>query len=425
MKIIMHGAAQEVGRSCIEVVSSKNTKILLDAGIKLGQHGSEFPAGLTSLSEIDGVFISHAHLDHSGALPLLDHNGLDCPVYATQGTKATSRMLWEDAFKIGHLKHEDLGYFEEDIDKATAIVKKMRFREKGKILDVGFQCFDAGHIPGSASILLNIDDKNVLYTGDIKTTETNLLKGANTNYGVDIDVLIIECTYGDREHSPRQQVEKRFLNAVRRTLDNGGSVLVPCFAVGRAQELLHILGKGNFRQPIFMDGMAVKATRIALNNATNLRDAKRLGALFRKAKIVKGRRNRRKLIGKKGIFLTTSGMLTGGPVMDYMKFMGSNPKNSLLLTGWQGPHTNGRLLEREGYVYIDGWKKEIKAHHENFDFSAHVGLADIKSLIKKLSPSTIILNHGDPEAIQNVKEWAEALDYNVYAPNLGDTISIE
>ena len=425
MKIIMHGAAQEVGRSCIEVVSSKNTKVLLDAGIKLGLHGSEFPAGLVSLSEIDGVFISHAHLDHSGALPLFDHHGLDCPVYATQGTKATSRMLWEDAFKIGHLKHEDLGYFEEDIEKATAIVKRMKFKEKGKILDIGFQCFDAGHIPGSASIVLNVDGKNLLYTGDIKTTETNLLNGANTDYGVDIDVMIVECTYGDREHSPRQQVEKRFLNAVRRTLNNGGSVLVPSFAVGRAQELLHILGKEKFNVPIYMDGMAVKATQLALNYSTNLKDSKKLRALFNSVKLVKGRRNRRKLMGKKGIFLTTSGMLTGGPVMDYLKFMGSNPRNSILLTGWQGPHTNGRLLEREGFVYIDGWKKKIKAHHENFDFSAHIGLSDIKKLIKKLSPTTIVLNHGDPLAIQNVKEWAEALDYDVRAPELGDIINIE
>jgi len=274
MKLTFHGAAQEVGRSCIEVETERSTRILLDAGLKLTTDLNEFPVGMTNLSEIDAVLLSHAHLDHTGALPLLDHQGLYCPVYSTAMTKKLTKLLLEDAYKIGKLKHEQLGYFEEDIQKILNCVKRIKQRESGKILDVNFTFYSAGHIPGSSSILVHADEKTLLYTGDINLAESQLMNGADISFGK-VDVLITESTYGDREHPPRKKVEKEFLDKVSETIGKGGSVLIPCFAVGRAQEIMLLLSELNLRVPIYLDGMAKKVTRLILQEPQSIKDPKK------------------------------------------------------------------------------------------------------------------------------------------------------
>src|SRR3990172_3568792 len=139
----------EVGRSCIELRTGQS-EVLLDAGIKLTEKGTEYPVGLYEMSDIDAVFLSHAHLDHIGALPYLDHLGLDCQVFCTKGTKEIGIIMLEDAYKIGHFRHDELGYFIEDVRNAVSCMKKVKLREKGKVNDIEFEYFDAGHIPGSS-----------------------------------------------------------------------------------------------------------------------------------------------------------------------------------------------------------------------------------------------------------------------------------
>ncbi len=424
MKLTFHGAAMEIGRSCIELETKKSTRILLDAGLKLTESLSEFPVGMQNLSEIDAVLISHAHLDHTGALPLFDHQGLYCPIYATSMTKKLTKVLLEDAFKIGRFKHEELGYFEEDIQKILNCVKRIRQKESGKVLDVNFTFYPAGHIPGSSTILVNADNKSLLYTGDINLQETQLMKEADTSFG-EVDVLITESTYGDRDHPPRKKVEKEFLDKVAETVNNGGSVLIPCFAVGRAQEIMLLLSQLKLDAPVYLDGMAKEATDIILKEPQSIKDAKMLRKAYSKVRLVKGGKQRENIVKKQGVFITTSGMLTGGPVMDYLKHMYFDQKNSVLLTGYQGEHTNGRLLMDEKSVFIDGYKKKALCFVENFDFSAHSGLKETKSLIKKANPEHLVLLHGDPKAEDCLAEWARMLDYNVYVPKLMDKVKIE
>lgn len=424
MKIIVHGAAKEVGRSCFEFITLDNSRFLLDAGIKLSEHGTEFPSPVKNPSEISCAFISHAHLDHTGYLPFLDHSGMKCPIISTAAAKALTKILLVDAFKIGRLKHEHLGYEKEDIDKAINFIKRVKIDEKGSINKIKFEYFDAGHIPGSAAVLVEADGKRILYTGDINTTETRLLKPAETDYPESIGVMITEATYGDRDHPNRQLAEKEFLQEIEETIERGGSAIVPVFAVGRAQEIMLMLNTANFGVPVYLDGMAKEATDIILDFPKSVKNADELMAAYKNVRLVRGQTQRRSLAKSQAIFITTSGMLTGGPVMDYLKQMYSNPRDSILLTGYQGEHTNGRMLMEERCVFIDGWRTKVSCNVKQFDFSAHSGQSDLRKLIKQVSPERLIITHGDPAAVKSMQEWADTLDINAYAPELGESIII-
>ncbi|MBW2968479.1 MBL fold metallo-hydrolase [Candidatus Woesearchaeota archaeon] len=422
MELIFHGGAGEVGRSCIEIATGRK-RLLLDCGLKLTQHGSEYPTGFERVDDIQAVFISHAHLDHTGALPLMDHKGLDCPIFMTKATKQLTRLLLKDAFKIGKITHQHLGYSEADIKDVLNCIKRVKMDAAGEIDGVKYEYFDAGHIPGAASVWLDVDGTRILYTGDIKTTDTQLHTAAETDFP-EVDVMICESTYGDRDHPSRPQTEEKFVESIKSTIAAGGSVLIPAFAVGRAQELLLVLAKHNFNAPVYLDGMGITAADIALDNPESIRSAKTLKAALGKARIVRTRQDRLKVLRGQAIIVTTSGMLTGGPVLSYLKQVHEDPKNAVLLTGYQAEETNGRLLLESGDVYIDGWKHKVKCKVEQYDFSAHDGLTDLKRLVRKVRPQKVVFNHGEEKSVQNLREWADALGMDAYAPKLGDVIDI-
>ncbi|MBU0460962.1 MAG: hypothetical protein KJ574_00085 [Nanoarchaeota archaeon] len=165
-------------------------------------------------------------------------------------------------------------------------------------------------------------------------------------------------------------------------------------------------------------------TKIILNNPESVRDPKALAAAAKAVKMIGGGRDRRRALMDQGIFITTSGMLTGGPVMSYLKHFYKDPDTSILLTGYQGEHTNGDLLIKKKQVYIDGWRTGVDCYVEQFDFSAHAGLSELKRIAKDASPETIIVNHGDPKAVESLAEWARALDFKVETPELGDMIKL-
>ncbi len=422
IEFIFHGGVREVGRSCIEV-ASKDTRLLLDCGLKLTQHQSEYPVGLENIPEIDAVFISHAHLDHTGALPLLEHKGLNCSVFATKGTKNLTRLLLKDAFKIGVLTHQHLGYSSADIKDVLTCMKRVVVNTKGTVKNISYEYFDAGHIPGSALVLIELDGKRILYTGDMNTVDTCLLKGAEINFK-DIDVLICESTYGNREHPPRSRVENKFISTINAVISKGGSVIIPVFAVGRAQEILLLLLRNNFNVPIYFDGMAVKATDIILSNEPDVSNANELRTDYKKVNLIKRFSDRLKATSRQGIFLTTSGMLTGGPVITYLKYLHKNPSDAVLLTGYQVEDTNGRLLINEKQVYLDGRRTNVKCFVDQFDFSAHVGLEEIKALVRTIRPKKVFFVHGEEESINTLTEWALALGIDAYGPKLGDKINL-
>ncbi len=435
MKLIFHGGAREVGRSCIELVTDHGDQYLLDAGIKFKNHGYDYPKIIDELKGLDGLFLSHAHLDHSGALPLLHHKKLLPPIFATQPTVAITKILLKDSYKIARIKHLNPAYERRDVKRSIKRARIVNFDKEYDFRKIKFKFFNAGHIPGSASILLESDNRKILYTGDINTRETNLMVASNpTKLPKDIDVLIIESTYGYRPLPDVSDVGVELVNEIKKVINNGGNVIIPTFALGRAQELLIMLNElykdKTFRAPLYFDGMCNKITRkILTGNGNYIKNKKLLSRMFFiKSKFVRSQNERNKIASSKipKIILTTSGMVQGGPVMHYIKHMWHNKKNAIFLVGYQCKGTNGRMLLDENKVYIKGWKTDVKCRIKQFAFSGHLGKDQIFEYIKTINPKTLIVQHGDSEAVAGVCDWAKSNlpEIKVYGPEVGDEIEI-
>ena len=428
MNLVFHGGAREVGKSCIELIS-QGKRFILDAGLKFKEDGFEAPFQVFNLPEINGLFLSHAHLDHTGALPMFEHYNLICPIFATQQTREITQILLKDSYKIARIRHLHPAYQKLDLKKVYSAIRTIEFDKWYTHLNIQFMFLNAGHIPGSAMTLIKSEGKKILYTGDQKYKSAELMKGIEPDIGnpelKDIDVLITESTYGGKPLPDRETIKDAFISKIEEVIKKG-SVIIPVFALGRAQEILIILSRKKWPVPIYLDGMAVEVTKKILSgNPAYLNNRKELSDMFRKIITIKKEKNREKIMGSKGIFITTSGMLQGGPVMSYLENMWGNPNDAILLTGFQCKRTNGRLLLDEGFIYLDGWKTYVKAKVQKFDFSGHSDDNELKEFIRKIKPKRLVLCHGDEPSVLSIKAWAEKeLKIEVAAPYVGDSVEI-
>jgi putative mRNA 3-end processing factor len=425
MKIIFHGAAKEVGKSCIEI-NSKKKRYLLDAGIKFIQHGVEYPKYLDKISDLDGIFISHAHLDHSGALPMLEHKRLNCPIYMTKLTWKIANLLLKDSYHLEKLKHVHPAYLERDIRRVEKDLHYVKYDQTYHTKDneIKFQFLNSGHIPGSASILMEMEGKTLLYTADINTEQTYLMKTSEIeNLQNNIDILIVESTYGDRRHPDKEETEKIFLETITKAIKEGGSVLIPVFSVGRSQEILIILSKLNIEVPIYFDGMAKKITELTINSSDPYIANKDVLAKMFQSVIIPNPRQRSEISRKKGIIiLTTSGMVQGGPVISYAEKFISDKDNYFILTGYQANGTNGRSIFEDHLFYNRHQRFPVRCHVRKFDFSAHLGQDSIHNLIRKIKPKHLILQHGDVNAIESLAKYVNDNydnEIEVHCPHVG------
>jgi putative mRNA 3-end processing factor len=436
MKLIFHGGAQEVGKSCIELFckdsSGQDRRYLMDAGLKFKEHGFEAPFEVFDLPKVDALFLSHAHLDHSGALPLFEHFNLVCPLYTTEQTRDLTTIMLKDSYKIARIKHLHPAYDKPDLKRVLKATNVVQFNKLYTLKNIEFKFLNAGHIPGSAMILIKVDGKKILYTGDFKLKSTELMKGAGIELDKliadgdlkDIDILISETTYGGRMMQAHEEVEVAFLNKIQQVVDKG-SIVIPVFALGRSQDVLLMLSKRKWPVPIYFDGLCVEVTKTMLKDDQSYINNKQAlyEMLNRRVNLIKKENQREKIVGNHAIFITTSGMLQGGPILYYVDNMWGNPNNAILMTGYQCKRTNGQLLLDEGYVYLHGWKTQVKCQVQKFDFSGHADDPQIRELITKINPKHLILQHGDPENSMMVAEWAKTnLPCKVYLPKVGDTL---
>ncbi len=428
MIIQLHGAAKEVGRSCVEV-KTKHNRVLLDAGIKIGLEGeglegrgSEYPV-IKDVENINLVLLSHAHLDHSGALPLFNYRGMNAEIFCTSMTKFLCKLLLKDSLKIEILNERNPAYNSDNIINVMYQMMNVNYKKEYVFKDMEFKFFDAGHIPGSASVLLKADGKTILYTGDYNTDESMLMPKADLDYGEKINIMISESTYGDRNHPNRDKQKSDFLNTIKMVLNRGGSVIIPAFAVGRAQEILLMLSELKTKVPIYLDGMAKKVYSKLLREGKYVKNINKLRNFDNKVTFIKGFKKRKDAIKSKAIFVTTSGMVSGGPVIDYIKYLWHDEKNAILLTGYQAEGTGGRALLEHGSMYLDGNKVYVKCLIKKYDFSAHAGLDGLKKNIKNVMPEILILNHGDPGAEDDLAGWAKSIGIKVYTPKIGQSIN--
>ncbi len=428
------GGFQEVGRSAL-FLHTEESRVLLDCGVNVAANGRDayphFNVPEFRMDDLDAIVITHAHLDHCGFLPYFyRHEVIESrvPVYCTPPTRDLMYLLLLDYIKVTEKRGQEPPYTEKDVKKVIKRTITLDYREPTDITpDISITFYNAGHILGSASVHVFLQDKgfNFVYTGDINPTPSRLLEGADNQFKR-VDCMVIEATYGDSRHGSRRKEESRFRKIVRDTVRKGGKVLIPSFAVGRAQEVMLVLEdmyrKGELECPVYLDGMIYEATAIHstypeyLNKRLQHRilhedDDPFTSEVFRP---VEGSDHRRAIIedGDPAVVLSTSGMLEGGPILEYLKELSEDPKNTLVFVGYQAEGTLGRQIQ-EGYQEVPLPTPEgktetlrIKLRVETVSgFSGHgdkIELTKYVRTIKPAPPSKIYTNHGEPKACKHL-----------------------
>jgi putative mRNA 3-end processing factor len=293
-------------------------------------------------------------------------------------------------------------------------------------MSVGFM--DAGHIPGSISALVESEGKRILVTGDINTIDTRLLEGAKIDAS-SMDAIVIEGTYALQDHPRRTDTEKEFVDAVKQTLEgDGGKVLVPAFAVARAQEILCVLEKYGVDCPITIDGMVRAASKVFMHNPSFVRDYPLLRRALEKALWVHGKRDKERAMSSPGIIVASAGMLEGGASLGYLNALSQDPKNAIFLVSFQLPGTTGRnLIEKGAYVSSNGEKRKARSKIKFFDFSSHCGKSELWAILERLNTSTkVYVVHGEEKSCTSLaKRINDELGIPAIAPSNGDTHELQ
>jgi len=434
VSLLTLGGFGQVGRSCM-LLSTPESKILIDCGVNPGAHHAmdAFPrldwANVT-LDDLDAVVIGHAHLDHTGFLPTLCKYGYRGPVYCTEPTLPMMNLIQLDAIKVAAAQGRVPLYSERDVKQ---IMRQAITLPYGTVTDISpdikLVLANAGHILGSALCHFHIGngDHNFVYSGDIKFGKSILFEAANWNFPR-VETLLIESTYGSKEdiQPSRQEVESAFINAINNTLADGGKVLVPIPAVGRAQEIMmvidHYMKSGEMVEaPVFTEGMIAEAS--AIHEAypeylerelrkkiletddnpfdseyfTNIEHADARGEPLRE--------------DSPCIILATSGMLEGGPVLEYFRNVAPDKKNKVLFVSYQVNGTLGRrVLDGARQVSMLGRQGKVEAVTiscgvEKLDgFSGHSDYNQLMSFVQRLRPKLrrVLVNHGERRKSENL-----------------------
>lgn len=413
MKIKCLGGFREVGKTAVLVEDKEN--ILFDYGMEVETGKMPNP-----VNKLDAVVLGHAHLDHSGYCPAL-YRKFKVPVYSTIATFELAHLLLKDSIKVAKYRGFSKHFTKKDIEKMKKHEVRVIYGQRIESEDFSLDVFDAGHIPGSISPLIEIGNKRILYVCDFNMNPTRLLNGASID-AKDVDVLILENTYAEREHSDRIETERRFFETVEGTIANEGIAVIPCFAVGRAAEILMVLDSFNPDFPVYLDGMAKTATEIALKYPEFLRDSKALKNALSNVTEIWDDKDRKKIIKEPCVIVSSSGMLEGGPSVRYIKYLYGNPESSVIFTGFLIPRTAGRRLVETGRFVTEGFDLKIKMGIHQFDFSAHSGRSDLFNFVKEINPGKVICLHGD-----NCEWFARELNeggFDTTAPRNGDIIDI-
>ena len=400
-------------------VQSAKSQVIVDYGVMI-ENTPGFPMHVPP-KDVDALVLTHSHLDHSGALPIFYIND-KIPLITNKLNLELSQLLIQDFI---HLSSYYLPFEYLELKTMMRSNRHLEFGETTTVGDMKITLVNAGHTPGSASVIIEADGKRFLYTGDFNTEESKLLAGSSMDYG-DLDAVVIESTYADSDHTERKELERQFVEACTAVVEVGGTVLVPAFGVGRSQEIACVLAANNFQHPIILDGMAREASRVVLNYAEFLKDPKMYKKTMQTCELVEGWRDRRRVLKTPCVIISTAGMLKGGPAAFYLSKMGKKAINAVYLVSYQIPGTPGRELMEKGVCTIDGKIRKIKAAYRHFDFSSHCGASQLKEALTKLGGNPkVFMVHGAEGNCELFADWAKnELGLDAIAPRTGETYQI-
>jgi metallo-beta-lactamase family protein len=428
-RITFHTGVETVTGANFMLETPGGSCILIDCGMIQGEkfaleeNAKPFTFDVTS---IDALFVTHAHLDHVGRIPKLVKEGYQGPIYSTPETRELAELVLNDAVGILALEAKQNGtlpmYGIEDVEAVFPLWKTIPYHQEEKITDdIKVFLKDAGHILGSAMMEMSIGDKKILFTGDVGNSPAPLLR--DTEAIGDVDYVITESVYGDRNHESKELRTEQFEKIVNDTLVRGGTLVIPAFSVDRTQVLLYELN--NFVEqkkipsvPIFVDSpMAIKATEVyqkstklfndrvqeQIKKGDNIFDFPRLQFTVSQNES----RDIERLRGAK-IILAGSGMSVGGRVLSHEEDFLPDPKNTILLVGYQ---TNGslgrRLADGAKKVTIHGSEIKVKAHVETlYGYSAH---KDSDHMVEFVSTATsrlkkVFVVMGEPKSSMHLAQ---------------------
>jgi metallo-beta-lactamase family protein len=449
VRISFLGAAGTVTGSKY-LVETDSTRLLVDCGLFQGlktlrERNWEPPP--VSAHKLDAVLLTHAHLDHSGYLPLLVSAGFRRPIRCTPGTAALARILLLDA---AHLQEEDARranryhysrhapalplYTTEDAERALPLMKPASFDETFEVGELQITFLPAGHILGAASVRIEAGGKSVLFSGDVGRPNDLLMRPPRPFGGA--DVLVVESTYGDRLHAP-EDPHAQLATIVNRVCGRGGVLLVPAFAVGRSQALLHLLAELTARGaipavPTYLNSpMAIDATDIfCAHPGEHKLSPEACNAMCQAAVATREIEESKALNTKSGpmILIAGSGMATGGRILHHLRSYGSEPRNGILLAGFQAAGTRGAAL-RDGAQTLKIHGQQVPIRAERFTLDGLSGHADWRELTQWLRlarlPRRVFITHGEPVAADAFRlHLREELGWESHVARDGQTVEV-
>jgi metallo-beta-lactamase family protein len=462
MKITFWGAAQTVTGS-MHHLEIAGKRYLLDCGLYQGHRkdaehrNRDLPFDARS---IDSVVLSHAHIDHSGNLPTLVKHGFNGPIYTTPPTIDLCGSMLRDTAHIqesdtkfvnkrgvqrhpkGYQPVEPL-YTMQDAEKTLPLLSPVNYHTLKQVSEAfSYQAYDAGHMLGSSALLLEIEGTRLIFSGDVGRVNLPIIRDPEAMPAA--DYLIMESTYGDRIHKDEGAVIDKLANIVGRTAARGGKIIVPAFAVGRTQQLvllLHELANQNRipNIPLFVDSpLAVNVTEAFRKNTAyfNKNVTAHLNAGedpfgFSRLTYIREASESKKLNDLHGPFLviSASGMCEAGRILHHLRNNIEDPRNTVLITGFQAENTLGRkLVEKWPEVNIFGEPMRVRAEVASLlELSGHADQRELLAWMKPIAPhlKKVFLVHGEPPAQQALaKLSAERYDVAVESPARGASFSL-
>lgn len=449
MQITFLGATETVTGSKYLLSFDEDKNILVDCGLFQGykelrlRNWAPLPFDPKS---IDVVLLTHAHIDHTGYLPLLVKDGFKGDIYCTKGTNALCSILLPDS---GHLQEEEArnankyGYSKHKpalplytVQDAESALKQFRPKAYNTVFplfeNINFQLIRSGHIIGSSFVRINFQNKSILFTGDMGRPHDPVMR--EPSIIEEIDYLVIESTYGDRLHG-KEHPKDSLRKIINNTIHRGGSVIIPAFAVGRAQSLLYYISLLKNENaipdiPIYLDSpMAINASDILCDNKEDHHlSEKECADLCKIATYTRTPEESKEIDANSfpKIIISASGMATGGRILFHLSNYASNPKNTILFTGYQGGGTLGAdIIHGKKEIKIHGQMIPVRAQIEMLsNTSAHADYEEILQWLKhfRKPPVKTFITHGEPVASSALKnKIEEQLGWNCIIPHYKQT----